>query len=70
MGWVIVDTAPELCQKSYFFAEKEDERNLYLCSGIYAIVNCNCAVPVQGSLVWLSFNAGKKNAECSNTFDH
>ena len=27
VGWVIVATGPELCQKGDFFPEKEDERN-------------------------------------------
>ena len=39
MEWVIVATAPELCQKCDFFLKKEDERNF--CSGIYAYFRWN-----------------------------
>ena len=30
VGWVIVTTVPELCQKCDFFPEKEDGRNFYV----------------------------------------
>ena len=38
VGWVIGTTAPELWRKCDFFPEKEDEKNIGLCSGIYAYV--------------------------------
>ena len=33
--WVIDATVPELCQKMWFFPEKEDKRKFCLCSRIY-----------------------------------
>ena len=41
VGWVIVATAPELCQKMWLLSEKEDERKFCLCSGIYAYFSYN-----------------------------